>query len=326
MSIYDHPDVAEIIAFALREDLEPRPGVRDDLTCRALVPAGARLAGTVSAKSAGVVCGIELFTRVFAALGAGGGGKDGHVETSAAAADGARVSPGDVVLRMSGDAAIMLKAERTALNLCQRMSGTATLTRRYVDAVAGTRAGIFDTRKTTPGMRVLQKHAVVAGGGRNHRMGLYDQVLIKENHIALFLACGAGGAGGAGSPGAANAASAPAEAVRRARAALGGVVIEVEIEHLRDLEPVIAAGADIVLLDNMAPELLREAVRRRDAARAALRIERAVELEASGGITLATVRAFAETGVERISTGELTHSVAALDLSMRCAPARSPAG
>ncbi len=195
---------------------------------------------------------------------------------------------------------MLLTGERTALNLCQRLSGTATLARRYVEAVAGTRARIFDTRKTTPGLRLLQKHAVVAGGACNHRIGLYDQVLIKDNHIALMPGGATGG---------------PAEAVRRCRTALGTVLIEVEIERLEDLESVILAGADIVLLDNMDPEALRRAVAERDQLRA-----RGYDalLEASGGITLANVRAVAETGVDRISTGELTHSVQSLDLSLRC--------
>jgi nicotinate-nucleotide pyrophosphorylase (carboxylating) len=205
---------------------------------------------------------------------------------------------------MEGDATTLLVGERTALNLCQRLSGTATLTRRYVEAIAGTRARILDTRKTTPGMRLLQKHAVVAGGGTNHRSGLYDQVLIKDNHIALMPPGPLG--------------SGPAEAVRRCRERLGDtVVVEVEIERLDDLEPCIDAGADIILLDNLPPERLREAVARRDARPS----RRTVQLEASGGITLQTVRAFAESGVDRISTGELTHSVRSLDLSMRCTPA-----
>jgi nicotinate-nucleotide pyrophosphorylase (carboxylating) len=198
----------------------------------------------------------------------------------------------------------MLIGERTALNLCQRLSGTATMAARYVEAVAGTRAQVFDTRKTTPGMRLLEKHAVASGGARNHRIGLYDQVLIKDNHIALMPPGPLG--------------SGPAEAVRRARETTGQkALIEVEIEKLDDLEPVIAAGADIVLLDNMAPALMREAVQRRD--RVVGVGKRRVELEASGGITLETIRAVAETGVERISTGALTHSVHALDLSMRTA-------
>jgi nicotinate-nucleotide pyrophosphorylase (carboxylating) len=175
----------------------------------------------------------------------------------------------------------------------------------YVQAVAGTTARILDTRKTTPGLRLLEKHAVTAGGAHNHRMGLFDQVLIKENHIALMN-------GAAGD-------SLPAEAVRRCRARLGGeVIVEVEIEHLRDLAPVIQAGADIVLLDNMEPAQVREAVRIRNATATG----RPVQLEASGGITLATIRSYAEAGADRISTGALTHSVQAFDLSMRCSPVR----
>jgi len=297
--VYDHPDCAAIIELALREDLR----FGDDLTCRALVPSTARLRGTVRAKQAGVVCGIPVFRRVFAALGGG-------VELSDAAADGTAVMPGDVVLRFAGNAQVLLKGERTALNLAQRLSGTATMTRRFVDLAVGTRARILDTRKTTPGLRVLQKHAVEMGGGLNHRMGLYDAVLIKENHIALMPPGPHG--------------SSPAEAVRRARAMLGAqTMIQVEIESLDDLEPSIEAGADMILLDNMEPEEIAEAVRRRDEALAqpAVPARRPqVLLEASGGITLSTVRAYAQSGVDRISTGAMTHSVESLDLSMRCEP------
>jgi nicotinate-nucleotide pyrophosphorylase (carboxylating) len=298
--IYDCPDCVAVIETALREDLR----YDGDLTCRALVPATARLAGIIVAKSPGVVCGVPVFARVWDALGRG-------VAVTDAIADGSAVLPGDVVLRFAGPAGLLLMGERTALNLAQRLSGTATLTRRFVDAVAGTRTRILDTRKTTPGLRCLEKHAVAMGGGVNHRMGLHDAVLIKENHIAL-MPPGPFGSG-------------PAEAVRRARTALGGeVAVQVEIESLDDLEPVIEAGADMVLLDNMEPPQIAEAVRRRDAALAgpatpARRPQ--VLLEASGGITLATVRGFAETGVDRISVGALTHSVPALDLSMRCQPA-----
>lgn len=287
---YDHPDVATIVRLALDEDL--RGGT--DLTCAALVPPVARLAATVRAKQPGVVCGLPLFAQVFAACGGG-------VAIATCVADGTAVAAGDVVLRCTGPARTLLTGERTALNLAQRLSGTATATRRLVDAVAGTRARILDTRKTTPGLRVLQKHAVVCGGGMNHRHGLFDAVLIKENHIALMPPGPLG--------------SGPAEAVRQARAVVGpDIAIEVEIERLDDLAPVIAAGADIVLLDNMPPALLAQAVAERD------RLGARCQLEASGGITLATVRAVAETGVERISTGWMTHSVAALDLSMRCEP------
>ncbi len=297
---YTHSDVRQLIALALREDL--REG--GDITCRALVPPQARLDGVVRAKAAGVVCGLPLFQQVFDQLAADMPGCE--VTVSEAAADGTHVVSGDIVLRCRGIASTMLIGERTALNLCQRLSGTATMAQRFVSAVAGTRAQVFDTRKTTPGMRLLEKHAVASGGARNHRIGLYDQVLIKDNHIALMPPGPLG--------------SGPAEAVRRARETCGQeTLIEVEIEKLDDLEAVITAGADIVLLDNMAPALMREAVQRRDRALSGGAGKRRVELEASGGITLATIRAVAETGVERISTGALTHSVHAFDLSMRTA-------
>ena len=298
MDLYAHPDTLALIRLALHEDLR----WTGDVTCGATVAPGAGLIGTVRAKEAGVVCGLALFQAVINELGTPQGG-GAPVQVSFAAADGTTVVPGDVVLRLAGDATTILVVERTALNLCQRLSGTASLTRRYVDAVAGTRARILDTRKTTPGMRLLQKHAVVAGGGSNHRIGLYDQVLIKDNHIALMPPGPLG--------------SGPAEAVRRTRERLGGkIIVEVEIERLDDLAPCIRAGADIVLLDNLPPERLLQAVAIRDATAAP--DERNVLLEASGGITLQTVRSFAEAGVERISTGELTHSVRALDLSLRC--------
>jgi nicotinate-nucleotide pyrophosphorylase (carboxylating) len=291
---YSHPDISELITLALREDLR----VAGDMTCAALVPPQALLHGVVTAKATGVVCGLPLFQLVFAAITRGFAGCDVTVEWCAK--DGTLVQPGEVVLRCHGNATTLLIGERTALNLCQRLSGTATMAYHYTQAVAGTRAQVFDTRKTTPGMRLLEKHAVVCGGAQNHRMGLFDQVLIKDNHIALMPSGPLG--------------SGPAEAVRRAREMLDkNTIIEVEIERLDDLEPVISAGANIVLLDNMAPELLRQAVIRRDQ----LAGEKTVALEASGGITLSTIRAVAETGVERISTGALTHSVQALDLSLR---------
>lgn len=282
----------DLIAAALHEDLAGH----GDLTVSSLVPSGARLQARLIAKQAGVICGTELFAAVCQAVA------PGTVVVEQALADGARVAPGDVVLQAQGLAQSLLIAERTALNLMQRLCGVATQTRAYADAVAGTAAAVYDTRKTTPGLRTLEKRAVRAGGGQNHRMGLYDQVLIKENHIALM------GQGG------------PAEAVRRCRARLGPtVIVEVEIERLQDLPGVIAAGADIVLCDNMSPADLRTAT--------AIRVQhpaadgRRVALEASGGITLATIRAYAETGIERISVGALTHSVPALDLSLRCTQA-----
>lgn len=283
MPIYDHPDVAAIIALAMREDLRSD----GDLTVRHCVPHQARLVGRVVAKEAGVVVGMPLWSKVCAAF------NGGAVDVEFAAEDGQGVEAGDEVLRFHGDAGSILIAERTFLNLAQRLSGAATITRRYATLVAGTHAKVFDTRKTDPGLRLLQKHAVVCGGGANHRIGLYDQILIKENHIALMGAAG------------------PAEAVRRCRSSAGDqAVIEVEIEGLEDLDPVIEAGADIVLLDNMGPDLLAAAVR--------IRGQRSVQLEASGGIDLETVRPVAESGVDRISVGALTHSVQALDLSLRC--------
>lgn len=291
MNAYDHPDVQALIRLALHEDL--RFGV--DVTCAAVVAPGARLVAEVKAKQAGVLCGMPLFERIYRELGA-------QIAIAVCVADGTVVQPGDVVWRGTGDAVALLTGERTALNLAQRLSGTATATAALVAAVAGTKAQILDTRKTTPGMRVLQKCAVLAGGGANHRHGLNDAVLIKDNHIALMPPGPLG--------------SGPAEAVRRARERLGPEMrIEVEIERLDDLAPVIRAGADIVLLDNLDPETVRRAVMMRDATPAP--DGRRVLLEASGGITLASVRSFAEAGVDRISTGSMTHSVNALDLSMR---------
>lgn len=294
--VYSHPDVAALITLSLAEDLR----ATGDLTCQALVQPGRRLAVTVTAKGSGIVCGLPIFAQVFAALTPP---NSPAVTITELTADGTSVAAGDVVLRGHGDAAVLLQGERTALNIAQRLSGTATITHTYVQAVAGTKAGIFDTRKTTPGLRLLQKHAVLAGGGRNHRIGLYDQVLIKENHIAL-MAPGHDGS--------------PAAAVAHTRATLGnGIIIECEIEHLADLAPVIRAGADIILCDNMGPVTLREAI----AIRGATPSPRPrVDLEASGGITLTTIRAVAETGVDRISVGALTHSAPCFDLSMRCTP------
>lgn len=283
---YDAPETLALIDAALAEDL----GASGDVTCRCLVPPDAQLTAILTAKQAGVVCGLPLWPLVFARAG-------GQVVTDEIVQDGTSVAIGTVVMRAHGKAQTILQAERTALNLVQALSGTATMAARYAQEVAGTKAKVFDTRKTIPGLRRLQKHAVAMGGGANHRMGLFDQVLIKENHISLMGVTKGG--------------SAPAEAVRRCREALGPqTIVEVEIEHLSDLDPCIRAGASIILCDNMSPEDLKEAVR--------IRAGRPVELEASGGITLATLRAYAQTGIERISVGALTHSVPALDLSLRC--------
>ncbi len=281
-TIYDSTETRALIEKALAEDLNGA----DDLTVASLVPADARLRAQMTAKANGVLCGMPLFEAVCTVVG-------GAVDVELKKEDGDRVENGTLVLQAEGSARTLLIAERTALNLMQRLSGTATMTRAYVDAVAGTKAAILDTRKTTPGLRHLQKYAVRIGGGKNHRIGLYDQILIKENHIALMD-------GGS-----------PAKAVTQCRERQGAdCIIEVEIETLDDLDSVIEAGANIVLLDNMGPDLLRQALE--------IRGERAVELEASGGITLDTVAAHAASGVERISVGALTHSVEAFDLSLRC--------
>jgi nicotinate-nucleotide pyrophosphorylase (carboxylating) len=230
------------------------------------------------------------------------------VEFVPAANDGEQVAAGAVVAHVSGSARDMLTCERPLLNLLGRLSGIATLTRSYVRQVEGTAARIYDTRKTTPGWRRLEKYAVRCGGGFNHRTGLYDAILIKDNHLAL----------------AAEQSKSPAEAVRAARdfvaqlppehRAGGGMLIEVEIDRLEEFDDVLAAGPDIVLLDNMSPDELRRAADRRDL------LAPQVELEASGGISLETVREIAMTGVERISVGSLTRSAHWLDLALDWEP------
>ncbi len=266
----------DLIQRALDEDLGA-----GDLTSRAVVPEDSLATGVVIAKVDGVVAGIDVAAAVFAAV-------DRELPVELRAADGDRVAAGDEILALRGDARAILAGERVALNLLGRLSGVATLTASYVAAVDGTGTRILDTRKTTPGMRALEKAAVVAGGGTSHRFGLYDAILVKENHVRV--------AGGVG------------EAARRALAgAPAGVVVEIEVESLDELDEALDAGIGRVLLDNMDPDVLRAAVER-TAGRA--------ELEASGGITLETARAVAETGVDFISVGALTHSAPALDVSL----------
>ena len=228
-----------------------------------------------------MLAGLDAFAAVFAALDPGV-----RVEPLAADGDAFDDVPRDVAL-VDGPARALLSGERLALNLLQRMSGIATATRRYVDAVAGTGVAILDTRKTVPGLRLLDKRAVAAGGGTNHRMGLHDAILIKDNHIAI--------AGGIGA------------AVELARAGAPGLPVEVEARTEQEVADAVNAGADVILLDNMDVPGLRRAV--------AL-VDGRARTEASGGITLDTIRAVAETGVDRISVGALTHSVTALDLSL----------
>lgn len=252
-----------------------------DVTTLALVDEDAVCAAVLLVKEPGVICGFEAASAVFAELG---------VRFEPLTAEGSRVEPGPVA-DIEGPARGVLTGERLALNLVGRLSGVATLTRRYVDAVDGTGAVILDTRKTTPGLRALEKHAVATGGGTNHRFGLADGVLVKDNHLRF--------AGGV------------TAAVTRMRAAATGLPVEVEADTLEQVREALDAGADAILLDNMTPDELRDAV--------ALVAGRA-KLEASGGVTLDTVREIAETGVDFISVGALTHSARSLDVSLEVLP------
>jgi len=262
--------VETLIELALQEDLGA-----GDWTTDSLIPPDLHTRCAILAQAHGVLCGVEIAKRVFQRLDAG-------VRFADALEDGACLAPDTRVLTLEGNTRAILKAERTALNFLQHLSGIATRARQFVDAVAGTGAQIVDTRKTTPTLRLLEKYAVRVGGGRNHRVGLYDGILIKDNHLAAL--------GGD-----------ITEAVRRARRhAHHLLAVEVECATLEQVERAVAAGADGILLDNMPLETLREAVR--------LAKGRVRFLEASGGITLETVRAVAETGVDYISVGAITHS------------------
>lgn len=291
-------DCRQIIRLAVREELDRS----HDLTTVALVAAASRGAADIVVRQPGVLAGLPAVPLVISELNLDVSFRPFHE-------DGDAVAAGTRVVRLDGATRHLLTAERLILNLLGRLSGIATLTRQFVRQVAGTRSRIYDTRKTTPGWRRLEKYAVRCGGGSNHRTGLFDAVLIKDNHLAQ-AACNASGTG-----------MSPAEAVRRARRYLQDVqppqadaVVEVEVDTLDQLEDVLGAGPDIILLDNMSPPQLREAVRRRDESGSP------AELEASGGITLATVRQVAESGVERISIGALTHSAAALDIGLDWRP------
>ena len=272
-------DLSETVARALAEDVGS-----GDVTA-ALLPADARSRARVISREPAVICGRAWFDEVFRQL-------DRSVQVAWRVADGAAVAPGDTLCEITGPTRALLTGERTALNFLQTLSGTATAARRYAEAVAHTRARVLDTRKTLPGLRSAQKFATRCGGCLNHRMGLYDLVLIKENHI---LAAGA-----------------IAAALAAARRLFPALEVEVEVEDLPELDQALAAGADIVLLDNFDLAGLRAAVQR-----AAGR----VRLEASGNVDLENVSAFAETGVDYISVGSLTKHVRAVDLSMRFLPA-----
>jgi nicotinate-nucleotide pyrophosphorylase (carboxylating) len=269
-------EIERNVTTAFVEDLGP-----GDLTAN-LIPSGQRGKAKVVSREDAVLAGAPWFEACFLRL-------DPGVSLRWRARDGERIAAGQVLCELEGEARALLSAERPALNFLQLLSAVATRTRQFVDAVSGTKAKILDTRKTLPGLRLAQKYAVRCGGGVNHRMGLYDGILIKENHIAA--------AGGI------------APALRAALAAAGpGVTVQIEVESLAQLREALEAGARLVLLDNFTLETMREAAK--------IAAGRA-ELEASGGITLDTVRAIAETGVDRISIGSLTKDVRAVDLSMR---------
>ena len=273
--------IEPVVRMALAEDL----GRAGDVTAQACIPEGARMRAVFAARKAGVLAGIDCVRLAVLAM-------DPGASVELKLRDGDAFVAGAVLAEVEADARAFLAAERTALNLLGRLCGIATLTRAYVEAVVGTKARIADTRKTTPGLRALEKHAVLCGGGVNHRFGLDDAILIKDNHVAV---CGGVG-----------------EAVRRARASVGHLMkVEVEVDGLDQLDEALAAGPDVVMLDNFTLPMLSEAV-----ARTAGRIT----LEASGGVNLETVRGIAETGVDVISVGALTHSAPALDVGLDAMP------
>lgn len=269
-------DLMDFIRRTLGEDL----GQGGDVTSKATIPEDARFTAEMNARQEIVVAGVEIAAGFFRAL-------DVNVRIEQQVEDGARAVPGTVLMRLEGNARAMLAAERSALNTLQHLSGIATLTRAYVDAIAGTGATLLDTRKTIPGLRGLEKYAARMGGAQNHRMRLDDGVLIKDNHVAV---CGG-----------------VAEAVRRAKDANTGLPVQVEVDRIDQIEPALTAGADRLLLDNMDPAQLREAVKL---------VAGRVPLEASGGVTLETIRFIAETGVDFISVGRITQSAPAVDIGL----------
>jgi nicotinate-nucleotide pyrophosphorylase (carboxylating) len=269
-------DIDDFVKRVLAEDL----GEGGDVTSRATISADARFSAQLAARQPIVVAGLDIAAAFFREL-------DGDVAIEMLAADGDRVEAGTAIMRLAGNARAMLAAERPALNTLQHLSGIATLTRSYVDAIAGTGAILLDTRKTIPGLRALEKYAARMGGAHNHRMRLDDGVLIKDNHVAV--------AGGVG------------PAVRAAKAANTGLEVQVEVDRIEQIEDALSAGADRLLLDNMDPATLRRAV---------AQVSGRVPLEASGGVRLDTIRAIAESGVDFISAGRITQSAPAVDIGM----------
>jgi nicotinate-nucleotide pyrophosphorylase (carboxylating) len=278
-----------LIALALAEDL----GQVGDITSTATIPSHARGTGRLVARSPGELAGLRVVERLVAQF-------DLIDHWEPRLADGDRLEPGSLIAKVNGPMRSLLVLERIALNFLQRLSGIATLTARFVAAVSGTRASIYDTRKTTPGWRALEKYAVRCGGGCNHRFGLFDAVLIKDNHLAWLQS-----ATRPGDP------DPIARAIAAARAHTpAGTTVEIEVDSLEQLEIALVCGPDIILVDNLGPDLLAEAVRRRNL------VAPPIQLEASGGVNLTTVRALAQSGVDRISVGALTHSAPALDLAL----------
>jgi len=276
MALPDGFDLQQFVQSVLAEDL----GAGCDVTSKATISKGARFAAEMNARQAIVVAGLEIAAAFFRAL-------DADAKIELLVNDGERVGRGTTLMRLTGNARAMLSAERSALNTLQHLSGIATLTRQYVDAIGTAKAVLLDTRKTVPGLRILEKFAARMGGAQNHRLRLDDGILIKDNHVAV---CGG-----------------VAEAVRRAKEANTGLNVQVEVDRIDQIEPALSAGADRLLLDNMDPSMLREAV--------ALVAGR-VPLEASGGVTLETIRFLAETGVELISVGRITQSAPAVDIGL----------
>ena len=277
-------DLDAFVAATLAEDLgQGLPGGGQDVTCESVIPADARFAGVMDSRDAITVCGLPIAAAFFRAL-------DPAMDIEVLVEEGAQVAPGSALMRLTGSARAMLTAERSALNTVQHLSGVATLTRQYVDAMGETKARLLDTRKTIPGLRHLEKYAVRTGGGHNHRMGLWDAAMIKDNHVLV--------AGGV------------AEAVRRALQA-GVADVICEVDHIDQIEPALEAGATRLLLDNMGSDLLRQAV--------ALVAGR-VPCEASGGVRLDTIGAIAASGVDYVSVGRLTQSAPAADIGLDFTP------
>ena len=276
MALPDHFDLQDFVRRVLAEDM----GSGGDITSAATIAAEARFTAEMNCRQPIVIAGLAIAEAFFRAL-------DGDVRIETRVSDGDHVEAGTILMRLEGNARAMLTAERSALNTFQHLSGIATMTRVYVEKIAGTGAVLLDTRKTIPGLRVLEKYASRMGGAENHRMRLDDGLLIKDNHVGV--------AGGV------------AEAVRAARSANTGFPVQVEVDRIDQIEPALAAGADRLLLDNMPPPVLREAV--------ALVAGR-VPLEASGGVNLDTIRAIAETGVNYISVGRITQSAPAVDIGL----------